>query len=490
MDKEEKRIKMSQDLKTTQIEELKEFLRIRSISSEKGFEVEIKEAAGWLEKKLSGLGFEVKVFETSSNPIVLGQILVDEKLPTVLVYGHYDVQDVGDLDEWESEPFEPEVRRGNLYGRGVSDDKGQLFTWIVAIEELLGGEIFRLSNSEQETRRAQDDKSGMKSLPDLSSKARLPCNVKFVVEGAEEEGSVGFTEFLRKNKNLLKADVCVLSDTHCLSLDQPVITCGLRGLAYFEISVTTLDRDVHSGIYGGNVAGAVETLIDILSRIKGEDGRVNIPNFYTSVRELGKEEKIDLERFPFVKEQIVIETGAREVVGEKTRSIPERAGVRPTFDVHGVWGGYVGEGSKTVIPAMAGAKVSMRLVPDQCASEISQAFTKYVDKLSPEWAEVKIKLLAAAEPVIVDRESEFMRAAEKAYQKVFGKKPLFEYSGGSIGVIVDLKEILGVDSIMMGYGLPDDSLHGPNEKMSLSMFEKGVRTNIEFLRAVSSVKTK
>ena len=358
------------------------------------------------------------------------------------------------MEEWRSEPFEPEIRDGNLYGRGVADDKGQFYTWVAALDLM----------------KAQG--------------LELPVNIKILVEGAEEEGSRGLAQFVQEHKELLAADVCVLSDTHCLSEDLPVITYGLRGLVYFEITVRTLRQDVHSGIYGGNVLNAAAELTKVLASLKNEDSKILIPGFYDKVRELGEEERVELAQFPFVNENILEETGATVVVGEKNHTIPERAGARPSLDIHGLWSGYQSEGTKTIIPAVAGAKVSMRLVPFQKPKDVANKFRAYLEGLTPDGANIEVKELSANEPVLMDRSSDYFRSAERAYLKVFGRKPLYELSGGSIGVTVDFKRILGIDSVMMGYGLPDDGLHGPNEKMSLKMFEKGIETNMEFLKSL------
>ncbi len=436
------------------VNELSELIKIKSISGEADFDGEVKKAADWLRNRLTGLGFESRVMQTSYNPVVYGEWLrAGEKAKTILIYGHYDVQSPEPLSEWKSDPFVPTIRNGNMYARGMADDKGQLYTWISAISELVKNN-------------------------------KLEVNVKFLIEGAEEVGSKGLDEFVKKNKQLLKADVCVLSDTHCLSESKPLITYGLRGLVYFDMVVSSLKNDVHSGIYGGNVLNPANELARMLTQMKDEKGEIKIPGFYDNVRQLGNKEKVELAKFPFTIENIKNETGACVVVGEEKRSIPERAGARPTLDVNGIWGGYSREGSKTIIPASAGAKVSMRLVPYQSSKEISSKFEKFVRLITPKGLKVEINELNTAEPVLLEKESEYFLCAEEAYKSVFGRKPLYELSGGSIGVVVDFKNVLGIDSVMMGYGLPDDGLHAPNEKMSLTMFEKGIETNMEFLRLV------
>lgn len=362
-----------------------------------------------------------------------------------------DVQSPEPVGEWSSKPFEPEVRAGNLYARGAADDKGQIYCWIAAVEEL---------------------------------GSRLPVNVKFMIEGGEEIGSAGLEEFVAENNALLKADVCVISDSHALAEDQPLITYGLRGLAYMEVGVRTLGRDAHSGTYGGNVLNPINVLVDMISKLKDNEHKVLIDGFYDKVRTVGEEEAAELAEFPFGEEQIREEVGVLVVSGEKGLSVAMRAGARPTLDVNGIWGGYSGQGPKTVIPAKAGAKISMRLVPGQTSAEIADKFERFFRDLAPEGVEVEVKVLSGAEPVLVERGSKYFQAAEEALKKVFGKKPLYELAGGSIGVVVDIKNTLGIDSVMLGYGLPDDGLHSPNEKMSIAMIKKGIEASKEFLKAL------
>lgn len=450
-------------MKNKHLNQLQDWLKIPSISADPVHKQDIQKAAEWIRDKLTGLGVQAQIESTSGHPVVYGELkLISDKLqesshkvPTILIYGHYDVQSPDPLDQWQSDPFEPTIRDGNLYARGAADDKGQFYTWIAAVEELI--------------------KAG-----------ELGVNLKFLIEGAEEESSVGLPEYIADNKDRLQADICALSDTHCLSPQQPLITYGLRGLCYFEIHVQTLAQDAHSGIYGGNVLNAAQVLAQILAKLKDKDQRISVPHFYDQVRVLDSNEKKELANFPWTAKEIKAEVGAEAVVGEPDTSLAERAGARPALDINGIWSGYQGEGGKTIIPATAGAKVSIRLVPHQDPDEIAKLFTKYVQGLTPKGAQVEVKLLHANKPVLLERGSKYFQAAETAYEKVFGAKPLYELSGGSIGVVVDFKEILGIDSVMMGYGLPDDNLHGPNEKLSIEMFEKGIETNKEFLKLLSS----
>lgn len=296
-------------------------------------------------------------------------------------------------------------------------------------------------------------------------------------------GSENLGDFIKENKSLLKADFCVLSDTHCLSEVQPVIPYGLRGITYTEVTVKTLTKDVHSGIYGGNILNPIQILSQMISRLKDDKHKILIPDFYKNVRHVGILERRKLNELPFKEKQIIEETGATVVAGEKGLCVHERAGARPTLEINGIWGGYQGDGPKTIIPGEAHAKISMRIVPNQTSKEVYEKFAKYFGSLAPYGVEAKTRLLSTAEPALMKVNSKYFKAAEKAYQKVFGKAPMYQLEGGTIGGIADLKNILGIDSVMMGYGLPDDGLHAPNEKFSLSMFEKGIKTNIEFLKS-------
>lgn len=436
------------------LKELFELLAIPSISAQSTHQKDMEKAAEWLKKRLERLNFKAKILPTKGHSVVYAESLkAGRDRPAVLIYGHYDVQSPDPLDEWSSKPFKPEVRSNNIYARGAADDKGQFYTWIAALDQLT--------------------KSGAE---------KPPVNVKFLIEGEEEVGSANLDEFIEDNLALLKSDVCVLSDTHCLSENQPMIDYGLRGLSYMEISVKALAKDVHSGLYGGNVLNPANVLADIINNLKNKNHKITIPGFYDNVRELSSKEKKELERLPFTDKEIIEETGAKVVAGEKEFGYHARAGARPTLDVNGIWAGYTGEGPKTIIPGSAHAKISMRLVPNQTSKEIGKKFEKYVKKIAPKGVEVKVKMIATGEPILIDTKSKYFKSAEKAYTKVFGKKPVYELSGGSIPVTATFKNLLGIDSILMGYGLPDDGLHSPNEKLSLTMFEKGIKTNVEFLK--------
>lgn len=433
--------------------ELFELLSMPSISAQSKHKNDMKKTCQWLDKKFRSLGLKSDILPTNGHPIVYAENLeAGKNKPTVLIYGHYDVQDPEPLGKWVTDPFKPEVRSGNIYARGATDNKGQLYTWIAAIEIL------------------------------INKNNKLPVNIKFLIEGEEEVGSANLDEFIEQNKSLLEADICAISDSHCLSETQPLIDYGLRGLCYMEIKIKTLGKDVHSGLYGGNVLNPANVLAQIISKLKDENHKVLIPGFYDNVRKLTNSERKVLGKFPFKEKQVLEETGAEVVVGEENFNVHERAGARPTLDVNGIWGGYQDEGPKTIIPSSAGAKISMRLVPSQTSSEIAEKFENHVRKIGPKGIELNIEMISSGEPILMNTNNKFFKKAEKAYEKVFGKKPLYERSGGSIPITATFKNILGIDSILMGYGLPDDNLHGPNEKLSISMFEKGIRTNIEFLK--------
>jgi len=434
------------------LKELFELLEIPTISAQSKHKPDMRRACEYLAKKLKGLGFAAEIMKTKGHPVVYGENLAaGEDKPTILIYGHYDVQSPDPLDEWTSDPFVPEIRAGNIYARGTADDKGQLYTWIAACDAM------------------------------ISKKGKLPVNVKFLIEGEEELGSENLSDFVEENVSLLSADVCVISDSHALSEEQPLITYGLKGISYMEIKVKTLGKDVHSGLYGGNVLNPANVLAQLISRLKNENHKVLIPGFYDDVRKISNGERKKLKKFPFDEQSVIEETGALVVAGESEFSVAERAGARPTLDVNGIWGGYQDEGQKTIIPAEAGAKISMRLVPNQNSSDIAKKFEEYLRRIAPEGVELSVEELSGGEPILMDTSSKYFRAAEAAYEKCFGKKPLYELSGGSIPVTATLKRLLDIDSVLMGYGLPDDGLHSPNEKLSLAMFEKGIEVNIEFL---------
>ncbi len=429
-----------------------ELLKIESISAQAEHKGDMKKACMLLTNLLGRIDFDAKIMKTDGHPVVYGEKIIDKKFPTILIYGHYDVQSPDPLDKWKSDPFKPVIRNGNVYARGVADDKGQLLTWISAIE-------------------------------DITKRSVLNVNLKFLLEGEEEVGSRNLEKFIIKNKKLLKCDIVVISDSHSLSPQKPLIDYGLRGLTYMEVTVSTLSHDVHSGLYGGNVINPAIVLAQLISSMKNANNKIAIPGFYDNVRKLNDKEKKLLSKSPFSKSDVIKETGALVVDGEKGFNVPERAGARPTIDVNGIVSGYTGEGPKTIIPAFAKAKISMRLVPNQNSKDISKKFTKFVKSKTPRGVKIDVQMISEGEPILMNVESVFFKKAAKALKKTFGRAPIYTLSGGSIPVTATFKSILGVDSILMGYGLPDDGLHSPNEKMSIEMIIKGIKTNIVFLES-------
>lgn len=439
-------------------EDLLKFLRIPTVSAMSEHAEDMQKAAQQLVEKFKSLGFEASLLLSEGHPAVFAQSYktTGEDAPIVAVYGHYDVQDVGEISDWQSDPFSPTEMNGNLVGRGTADDKCQFWTWIHAAEEL------------------------------LKDNGKLPVNMKFLIEGEEELASKNLPEILQRAKDLLKADIWVVSDSHSLSENEPVLTYGLRGIVYLQLDLKTLAKDAHSGTYGGNAPNAANILVEMLSSLKDPDTqRIEIPGFYDDVREVSDEERERLNKFPFDEKAIKRETGAKFVRGEEEFTPQERAGMRPTLDINGIWGGYQGEGPKTIIPAVASAKFSMRLVPDQKSKSVLEQVTNYLKSITPEGADLTITSLGTGEPFLVDTRSKYFAKARLAMTRAFGNQPLEAMEGGSIPVTGLIKTIFGKDTLLMGYGLPDDGLHAPNEKFSLKMYDNGVRTNIHFLKLLA-----
>ncbi len=433
------------------LEQLFDFLRIPSISALSEHKPDIQRAADWLADNMKCAGLEdVRVMPTSGNPIVYGDWLAaGDDAPTVLIYGHYDVQPVDPLDRWVSPPFEPQIRDGEIYARGASDDKGQLFTHVKAIESTLAAE------------------------------GRLPVNVKLIFEGEEETGSPSLEPFVQANKDLLAADSGLISDSHILGPQQPSIVYSLRGLAYMEIRITGPKRDLHSGSYGGSVHNPAQAVAEIIAALHDENGTVTIPGFYDKVRPLSDEERDALRRVPYTLEKWQAETGLREPWGEPDYTLLERIAARPTCEVNGVWGGFQGEGSKTVIPARAGAKISMRLVPDQDPGEIARLFTDYVKRLAPDAVSIEVLELHGGWPAITPIDSPEIKAAAMAYEAVWGVPPVFTREGGSIPIVATFQKELGAPVVLMGFGL-DDNIHSPNEHFRLEHFYRGIDAAIRY----------
>ena len=434
------------------LSELFDLLRIPSVSADSQRKADVHRAAGYVQQKLKEAGADkVELCETKGHPIVYGEKLVNAAFPTVLVYGHYDVQPADPLPLWDSPPFEPIVKDGNIYARGACDDKGQVFMHIKAFEAMMKLKL-------------------------------LSCNVKFMIEGEEEVGSDNLGIFVKENKARLKADVILISDTSLLSLEHPSITVGLRGLSYMEVEVTGPNRDLHSGVYGGAVANPVNVLSQMIASLHDENGRITIPGFYDKVVALSPANREALSKEPFDLEVYKKELGIEEVQGEKGYSTIERTGVRPTLDVNGMWGGYTGEGAKTVLPSKATAKISMRLVPNQSSKEITELFTKHIKSIAPKSVKVKVTAHHGGEPAVTSTTSTAYKAASNAFAEVWGKEPIPTREGGSIPIVSLFKQELGLDSVLMGFGLNSDAIHSPNEHYGIKNFLLGIETIVAFYK--------
>ena len=432
--------------------ELKEFLRIPSISTLPEHRPDIEQAASFVAKSLSTAGLEnVEVVPTEGHPLVYGDWLHAPGKPTVLCYGHYDVQPADPLELWTTPPFEPAERGGNLYARGTADDKGQMYTHVKAVEALRG------------------------------VSGTLPVNLKFLVEGEEEVGGASIARYVAEHAAKLRADVALVSDTAMYAAGLPTLCVGLRGLIYAEVEATGPHRDLHSGLYGGAVPNAVYGLVELLAKAKDADGVIRIPGIYDGVEEPAAAELASWRRLPFREEEFrAAEVGSAELTGEPGRTVLERVWSRPTFEVHGIAGGFTGAGSKTVIPAKATAKVSFRLVPRQDPDRVIGAFKDWVQKQAPKGIRIEVRILNASGALVVNPDHPAIRVAAQAFGEVFGKPAVFIRSGGSIPVVGDFSRHLGIPTVLMGFGLPDDGLHSPNEKLSLENYYQGIVTVARF----------
>ena len=427
-------------------EELFSLLRIPSISAKKDHKPDMERCAARLAELLLEAGAdEAFVSPSEGNPVVYGQKLVEPSWKTVLVYGHYDVQPAEPLEKWNSDPFEPEIHDGAIWGRGANDDKGQLFMHIKAFEYLV--------------------RTG-----------RLHHNVKFMFEGEEEIGSPNLPAWIRAHKDLLGADVCLVSDTTMISDKVPSINCGMRGLAYLEVKVTGPNKDLHSGHYGGAVANPITTLCELIASLHDADGRVAIPGFYDEVVELSDEDRAQLARAPFDLEEYKAFLDIAEVRGEKGYTTLERTGIRPCLDVCGIWGGYTGEGAKTVLPSEAHAKVSMRLVPNQTSAHITELFLEHMKRIAPPYVKVEVTPCEGGDGFLIPITSEAYQAASRAMGEVYGIEPVPSRGGGSIAVLAEVQKILGIDPLLMGFGLERDTIHSPNESYLLRQFFAGMES--------------
>ncbi len=436
--------------------ELFELLRIPSVSTDSSHKEDVHKAAKFLSDHLKEIGLkDVEICETKGNPIVLAKNLeAGPDKPTVLIYGHYDVQPPDPLDLWTSPPFEPVVKDGKVYARGASDDKGQAFLHVKAIEAWLktGGD--------------------------------LPVNVKLLLEGEEEIGSPNLVPFLKERKEELACDMVLVSDTAMFAKDTPSITYGLRGLAYMELEVFGPDRDLHSGVYGGAVVNPLNALCRMVAKMQDENGKIQIPGFFDDVKDLTPEEREGYKKLPFDEDGWKKSIGIEEADGEAGYSTLERKTGRPTLDMNGMWGGYQGEGAKTVLPAKAGAKISMRLVPNQNPKKIAQLFEDYCNEIKPKGVKIKVTPHHGGDAAMTNLDFYGLKAAAKAFKDVYQKEPLFTREGGSIPIVADFERVLGVNTILMGFGLNTDAIHSPNEHFHLADYHRGIKTSARFLEVL------
>ncbi len=434
------------DNKQRFLDELFELLRFPSVSADPKYSGEVLKTAEYVAEKLKLAGAEnVEICKTAGYPIVYGEKIIDRSLPTVLVYGHYDVQPPDPLELWKTPPFEPTIRDGKIYARGACDDKGQFYMHVKAFELMM----------ETNT---------------------LPCNIKFMIEGEEEVGSNNLGIFVGQNKERLKADVVLISDTSMISLETPSLETGLRGLSYVEVEVIGPNRDLHSGVYGGAVANPATILAQLIATLHDENNHITIPGFYDDVIQLSQEERNELNKAPYSEIEYKKDLNVDELWGEKGYTTVERTGTRPTLEVNGIWGGYIGEGAKTVLPSKAYAKISMRLVPNQQSDKITRLFKEHFEKIAPKSVKVKVSPHHGGEPVVTPTDSIAYKAAQKAIFQSFGKEPIPTRGGGSIPIVALFEKELGIKTVLMGFGLDSDNLHSPNEKFDIANFYKGIET--------------
>ncbi|KJS06678.1 MAG: peptidase dimerization domain protein [Flavobacteriales bacterium BRH_c54] len=434
------------------LEELIDLLKIPSISADSKYNKETYQTAEEVKKRLTEAGADnVEICETKGHPVVYGEKIIDTNLPTVLVYGHYDVQPPDPLDLWTSPPFEPVIKKtenhpeGAIFARGACDDKGQMYMHVKAFEAMMK------TNT-------------------------LSCNVKFMIEGEEEIGSENLETYIKENKEKLKADVIIISDTGIIANDIPSITVGLRGLSYMEVEVTGPNRDLHSGLYGGAVGNPINILCEMIAKLKDDKNKITIPGFYDKVEILSEEERAEMAKAPFSLEAYKKSIGLTDIDGEEGYTTNERNSIRPTLDVNGIWGGYTGEGAKTVLPSKAYAKISMRLVPHQDSDEISDLFTEYFKSIAPPSVSVKVTPHHGGTPYVTPIDFSGYLAAKNAMEATFGKAPIPVRSGGSIPIVALFEQVLGLKSVLMGFGLDSDAIHSPNEHYGVFNYFKGIET--------------
>jgi len=447
------------------LDELLDFLRIPSVSADPAYKADVARTADFVADALRKAGADnVEICKTAGHPIVYADKLTDPSKPTILVYGHYDVQPPDPLDLWDSPAFEPVIKttklhpEGAIFARGACDDKGQVFMHIKAFEYLI-------------------------------SESELPCNIKFMIEGEEEVGSSNLGTFCRENVDRLRADVVLISDTSIIANDTPSITTGLRGLSYLEVEVTGPNRDLHSGVYGGAVPNPINVLCSMIASLHDENKHITIPGFYDQVATVNTDERAEMNKAPFDLAAYKSDLKINDVMGETGYTSLERTSIRPTLDVNGIWGGYIGEGAKTVLPSKAFAKISMRLVPNQHSHDISELFAKHFRSIAPPGVEVEVRPHHGGEPVVTPTDSKEYAAAFQAMEATYGKAPIPQRGGGSIPIVALFEEVLGVKSVLMGFGLDSDSIHSPNEHYGLFNFYKGIETIPYFHRYYAKLKS-
>ncbi len=445
-------------------DELFELLRIPSIGTDPAYVTDTRRAASWLHAKFKCIGLQTELIETCGQPLVFAQSPPVAGAPTVLIYGHYDVQPPDPLGEWTTPPFEPTIRDGNVYARGATDNKGQLLTHVFGVESY------------------------------LQTKGKLPIQVKFLIEGEEESGGAGLKAFFRNEplraesaKEKLRADIAVISDCSQYASEKPAITHGLRGGVYFEVILTGPNRDLHSGYFGGSVSNPANALCSILGSIVDQGGRIQIPGFYDEVQELSNDEQVQLQKLDFSENQFRDEVGANELFGEKGYSTLQRRWCRPSFDIHGLTSGYQDAGAKTVLPALASAKFSFRLVPHQNPQKIKEAVVHWLEEKCPPGIQFEVNSSAGVAAFVLETNSKYMQAAAAAIQAGFGRRPVYIRSGGSIPVVSLFTNELQIDTLLLGWGQDDDNLHSPNEKFSLNDFQKGIKTSCHLLDELAVV---
>lgn len=446
------------------LEELKELLRLPSVSADPAFKQDVLKTAMVVRDQLIKAGADVaEICETAGYPVVYGEKIVDKGLPTVLVYGHYDVQPADPVELWDSDPFDPVVKvtdihpDGAVFARGACDDKGQMFMHVKAFEA-------------------------------MNATGNLACNIKFMIEGEEEVGSASLAQFITEHKEKLAADVIVISDTSMLANDTPTICVGLRGLSYVEVEVTGPNRDLHSGVYGGAVANPINVLSRMIASLQDENKAITVKGFYDDVEVLSAEDRAEMAKAPFNLEDYKAHLDVRALEGEAGYTPPEHTSIRPTLDVNGIWGGYIGEGAKTVLPSKAYAKISMRLVPNQNPDTISRLFEEHFKSIAPDSVDVKVELHHGGQPIVIPTDFVGYKAASLAMEDTFGKKPIPQRSGGSIPIVALFEQVLGLKSILMGFGLDSDGIHSPNEHFGLFNYYKGIETIPQFFKHFAELK--